>query len=149
MGEIQLLVTQLGPEPVGGEGLVAAVQRLVDERRAHDGLSIALEVTGMKDLGGPVTAGLYHIVLEALNNVAKHAGTEEAIVRLNLAADPACVEIEDQGVGFDLQEAQSQPGHLGLAGMFERACELGWELSVESHPGRGTRIRILEGPAHR
>jgi signal transduction histidine kinase len=147
MGEIQLLVTQLGPEPVAGEGLVAAIQRLIAERRAHNGLSIALEVTGMKDLSGPVTAGLYHIILEALNNVAKHAGTEEATVRLNLAAEPACVEIEDQGVGFDLQEAQSQPGHLGLAGMFERACELGWNLSVESRPGRGTRIRIVEGPA--
>jgi signal transduction histidine kinase len=149
IGEIQLLVTQLQPEPVVREGLVAAVQRIIAERRACDGLSIALEVTGIEDLAGPVVVGLYHIILEALNNVAKHAGTAEATVRLNLTANPACVEIEDQGVGFDPHEAQNQQGHLGLAGMFERACELGWNLSVESRPGCGTRVRVLEGPAER
>lgn len=149
MNEIQLLVTQLQPESAVGEGLVAALQRIIAERRALDGLNIALEVISIRDLAGPVTAGLYHIILEALNNVAKHAGTGEATVRLNLVANPACVEIEDKGVGFDLHDAQSRPGHLGLVGMFERACELGWSLSVESHPGRGTRIQILEGNAER
>ena len=149
MSEIQLLVTQLQPEPVVDEGLVAAIQRIIAERRAQDGLSVALEVTSMKDLAGPVTLGLYHVILEALNNVAKHAGTGEATVRLNLAANPACVEIEDQGVGFDLHQAESQPGHLGLAGMFERASEIGWGLSVESRPGCGTRVRILGGPVER
>jgi len=149
IGEIQLLVTQLEPEPVTGEDLVDAVRRLIVERRAQDGLSIALEVSGMKDLSGLVTAGLYHIILEAFNNVARHAGTGEATVRLNLAADPACVEIEDQGIGFDLHEAQRRPGHLGLASMFERAADLGWDLCVDSRPGCGTRIRISEQPGQR
>ncbi|HZD56730.1 MAG TPA: sensor histidine kinase [Anaerolineales bacterium] len=149
MGEIQLLVTQLGPEPAAGEDLLTAVQRLIAARRAHNGLNIGLEVTSLKDLSASVTAGLSHIIQEALNNVAKHAGTGAATIRLNLVADPAWVEIEDQGVGFDLHEAQSQPGHLGLAGMFERAGELGWDLCVESRPGRGTRIRISERPGQR
>ncbi|UCH59549.1 MAG: sensor histidine kinase [Anaerolineales bacterium] len=149
MGEIQLLVTQLQPGPVVDEGLVAAVQRIIAEQQAHNGLNITLDVNGVKELPAPVIAGLYHIILEALSNVAKHAGTGTATVSLNLGAEPALVEIEDQGVGFDLQQAQSQPGHLGLASMFERAHELGWELSVESRPGRGTRIRIQEGIAER
>ncbi|HSF83297.1 MAG TPA: sensor histidine kinase [Anaerolineales bacterium] len=154
MAEIQLLVTRLQPEPVAGEGLVAAVGRIVAEQQAHDGLSqsglsVALEVISMKDLAGPVNLGLYHIILEALNNVAKHAGTGEATVRLDLAANPACVEIEDQGRGFDFHQAQSQEGHLGLTGMFERAQEIGWDLSVESRPGCGTRIRVVEGSAER
>ena len=147
MGEIQLLVTQLQPEAVVGEVLAAAVQRIIADHWAQDSLSIALEVTGMKDLSGPVSVGLYHIILEALNNVAKHASTGEAIVRLNLAGKPAYVEIEDQGVGFNLHETQCQPGHLGLTSMVERACELGWNLSIDSRPGSGTRIRIQEGLA--
>lgn len=149
MGEIQLLVAQLQPEPVVSEGLVAAVQRIIADHRAQDGLSVVLEVTGVQDLPGPVSVGLYHIILEALNNVAKHAGTGEAIVRLNLTGKPAYVEIEDQGVGFNLHEVQCQPGHLGLTNMFERACELGWSLSIDSRPGLGTHIRILERPADR
>jgi signal transduction histidine kinase len=38
----------------------------------------------------------------------------------------------------------SQRDHLGLAGMAERARELGWSLSIESQPGRGTRVRVEE-----
>jgi hypothetical protein len=41
------------------------------------------------------------------------------------------LEIEDRGLGFDPQLVMSQRGHLGLAGMAERARELGWSLSVE------------------
>jgi signal transduction histidine kinase len=149
MGEIQLLVAQLQPEPMVGEQLVEAIQRIIVEQWKRNGLRIALEVNGLKDLPGPVSAGLYHIILEALANIAKHARTHQATVRLNLSANPACVEIEDQGVGFDLHQAQSQPGHLGLTSMFERAYELGWNMTIKSRPGCGTRIRILESPTER
>jgi hypothetical protein len=39
-----------------------------------------------------------------------------------------------------------QRGHLGLAGMSERAREIGWSLSIESRRGQGTRILVSENP---
>jgi signal transduction histidine kinase len=143
-GEIQLLVNQLRPRPVADEGLPARLRRLITEGEARDGLQIRLEISGERDLAGPVVAGLCRIAQEALNNVAKHAQTREAVVRLDLAAERPWLEVEDRGIGFDPVLALSDSGHLGLVGMAERARELGWKISYDSHFGRGTRVRAEE-----
>jgi signal transduction histidine kinase len=91
-----------------------------------------------------VAEALILIAQEALTNVTKHAGTGQATIRLNLAVGTPTLEVEDSGLGFDPQVAMSQHGHLGLASMAERAVEIGWNLSVESRPGCGTRIRVQE-----
>jgi signal transduction histidine kinase len=146
MREIQALISQLRPRSVAEAGLPVALHQLAAERLERDGLHVAVEVDG--ELGPPeaVAAGLYRIAQEALTNVAKHAGTQQATVRLNLPPGVPFLEIEDHGLGFDPQLALSQSGHLGLAGMAERARELGWRLSIESQPGRGTRVRVEESP---
>lgn len=143
-GEIQVLVSQLRPRSLAEEGLPAALRRLVAEREARDGLHIHLEISSEKELPEPVVVGLYRIAQEALNNVAKHAGTRDVLVRLNLAEERLALEIEDGGVGFDPGAVPLQSGHVGLAGMVERARELGWRLSCDSQPGHGTRIRVEE-----
>ncbi len=147
LGEIQALVSSLRPAPVVAEDLPAALRRLAAERRSRDGLQVIFEVVGDGKLPEPVAAGLYLIAQEALTNVTKHAGVDEAIVRLHLVDGAASLEVADQGRGFSVETAASERGHLGLAGMAERARELGWHLTIESQPGRGTRIRVAESAA--
>jgi signal transduction histidine kinase len=147
MGEIQALVSQLRPQSLAEEGLPTALRRLAAERQARDGLQVTLDVDGERALPEAEAAGLYRIAQEALANVVKHSGTHQATVRLNLAGEASFLEVEDGGLGFDPQVALGQRGHLGLAGMAERAREIGWSLSIESRPGRGTRIRVEENPA--
>jgi len=146
LSEIQSLVTQLRPRSVAEEGLPTALRRLVSERQERDGLQISLEVRGEGTLSEEVSTGLYFIAQEALTNVAKHSGTRAATVRLNLDTGESCLEIEDRGLGFDPQTTLNQRGHLGLAGMSERAGEIGWSLSVESRRAQGTRIRVTGNP---
>ena len=146
MGEIQTLVSQLRPISMTEEGLPAALRRLAAERLERDGLDVSVEVSGERVLLDSEAIGLYCIVQEALTNVAKHAGTGQAALRLNLAPGGSFLEIKDGGLGFDPQSVSSQHGHLGLAGMAERARELGWSLSIESQLGRGTRVRVEETP---
>jgi signal transduction histidine kinase len=147
LGEIQVLASQLRTRSLAEEGLAAALRRLADERQRRDGLQIRLEVSGRtreKELPEPVVTGLYRIAQEALNNVARHAGTREAVVRLNLENHPAYLEVEDRGRGFERGRLVPQMNHMGLAGMEERARELDWQLQIDSQPGRGTRIRAEE-----
>ena len=147
LGEIQVLASQLRMRSLAEEGLAVALHRLADERHRRDGMQIRLEVSGgarEKDLPEPVVTGLYRIVQEALNNVARHAGTGEAVVRLNLESQPAYLEVEDRGCGFERRRLVPQLNHMGLAGMEERAREFGWQLQIDSQPGRGTRIRAEE-----
>jgi signal transduction histidine kinase len=146
MGEIQALVSQLRPQSLAKEGLPTALRRLAAERQARDGLQVTLDVDGERALPEAVAAALYRIAQEALANVVKHSGTHEATVHLDLADGASFLEVEDGGLGFDPQVALGQRGHLGLAGMDERAREIGWSLSIESRPGCGTRIRVEENP---
>jgi signal transduction histidine kinase len=146
MGEIQALVSQLRLQSLAEEGLPTALHRLAAERQVRDGLQVTVEVNGEWALTEAAAEGLYRIIQEALSNVARHAGTQQATVRLNLADGASFLEVEDGGLGFDPQVALSQRGHLGLAGMTERAREIGWSLSIESRPGCGTRIRVEESP---
>jgi signal transduction histidine kinase len=144
MGEIQVLVSQLRPQSLAEEGLPTALRWLAAERQARDGLQVTLDVAGERALPETVAASLFRIAQEALANVVKHSGTHEATVRLSLASGTSFLEVEDGGLGFDPQAAQGQRGHLGLAGMAERAREIGWSLSIDSQLGRGARIRVEE-----
>jgi signal transduction histidine kinase len=143
--EIQSLVSQLKPRSIVEEGLPAALRRLADEREARDGLRVSVEIQGEKTLSEAEMLGLYSIIHEALTNVIKHSGVHEASVHLSLSEELSRLEIEDHGLGFEPQTITGQRGHLGLAGMSERAREIGWILSVEAEKGRGTRILVTQG----
>ena len=90
---------------------------------------------------------LFLVVKEALNNVVKHARATEVWLRLSLKDKTLSLTIEDNGRGFHL----SQPSTLnpqaaglgnGLVNMRERLARLGGQFSVESAPGKGTRIKL-------
>jgi signal transduction histidine kinase len=144
LSEIQTLVSQLRPHSITEEGLPTALRKMVAERENREGLKVSLHISGEKPLSEAEAEGLYSIAYEALTNVLKHSGVDEAIVRLNLEPDGSFLEIKDAGIGFNPQITLNQPGHLGMAGMSEQAREIGWSLSVESQPHQGTRIRVTK-----
>ena len=144
--EIQSLIEQLRPHAGVQEGLSAALRRLAREHRVKYGLQVSLEIQGEGELPDTVAANLYSIAHEALTNVSRHSGCSEATLRLQVDKDHACLEIEDRGAGFPPDAALDRRGHLGLAGMLERADEIGWQLSVLSEPGQGTQIRVISNP---
>lgn len=144
LSEIQSLVSQLRPRFLIMDGIASALRRLVDERMEREGLQVGLHIKEKKSLSEVEAWNLYAIAYEALTNVIKHSGTREATVRLNLVEGGSYLEIEDHGRGFDPNDPKIQSGHLGLAGMSERASEIGWRLSVSSSHQQGTTIRVTE-----
>jgi signal transduction histidine kinase len=144
IGEIQVLVDQLRPGPLVANNLPASLQNLAAERIQRDGLHIDLDVKGDRDLPQAVIEGLFCIAQEALNNIAKHADTQNVCVRLDLESQPAYLEVEDDGCGFEPEAVARDIQHIGLAGMAERSRELGWKLDIASQPGHGTRLRVEE-----
>ncbi len=145
MNEIQALIIHLKPAPVEQLDLISVVNQLIVEKRRLDGLQVHLESSGEVILSKLEVDCLTKIVQEALTNVVKHAGTQEAIIRISHSDRPCYLEIEDHGSGFKITSDSSQSEHLGLIGMSERAREIGWRLSIDSQPGRGTLIRVEEG----
>lgn len=88
---------------------------------------------------------LARVVQEALNNVADHSDARS--VRVSMIAGPQRVEaiIEDDGIGFDVDEAlrsAGRSGRMGLLGMVERIRLLGGGCTIQSRVGDGTRIAL-------
>ena len=128
------------------QGLVSALATLFRDARKVHGVTIRASVNldWVADELDPVTVlALYRIVQEAVSNAATHAGVSEAAVTLRSADGVIIAEIRDDGCGFELSDSRAAPdsGHVGLAGMRERAELVGGSLTVETSPGNGTTVR--------
>jgi signal transduction histidine kinase len=89
-----------------------------------------------------LSAILYRVALEALNNVAIHAQAGEVQVQIRKLPNSVCMKIADDGVSFDVEDVLSASGNgrLGLLGMKERLEMVGGKLSIQSRPGHGTTV---------
>ncbi len=149
LAEMRSLISHLRPKTVAEEGLIPALRRHIAERQNQDGLTVALHLEGERRLPTETEEALFRIVQEALNNVVKHAQTDQAAVTLRLRDESVSLLIEDRGLGFDPARIDPQTSHLGLSTMSERAKVLGATFAVESQPGKGTRIRVDNLPLQR
>jgi two-component system NarL family sensor kinase len=134
-------VTALRTSPLAGRGLLDALRALPGEIAAPTGsrVSVRVERTGDAEaLPSALEIGVYHIVREALTNVARHASATSAEVRLDARGDRLHLRVRDDGVGFDVARVSAE--RFGLLGMRERAHLLGGALRIDSAPGRGTTL---------
>jgi signal transduction histidine kinase len=139
--EIRAIARRAHPSVLEHLGLAKAVQSLANEFGVSDHLTVAVECPADSDLQGlnPNAAlSLYRVAQEGLRNVSRHAGTDSA--RVELYREDAGVElvVSDRGRGLDLAAAPRQG--LGLLGLGERLRAVQGRLTVESSPGRGTRL---------
>ena len=142
MGEMRSLIFELRPAELETEGLAAALRKHVDVVRRLHPQEIELCVDGDRRLPPDVERGLLRIAQEALGNAVRHSGAR--CVTLTLAARDSRVSlrVEDDGQGFDPEEAVTRSRRLGLTSMRERAEALGGTLGLDSEPGRGTTIDV-------
>jgi signal transduction histidine kinase len=127
-------------------GLLRAIEEQLRWYREHCGWQASLELDSawQEEMLAPQSkVQLLRIVQEALANVRKHAQATAVRVAIHRAADALCFIIEDNGCGFDSDEAARRSGHHGLRMMRERADEIGAELCVQSSQDTGTRVTAL------
>ena len=106
---------------------------------ASAGLAVNVATEGQpRPLSPGVDLTAYRIMQEALTNVAKHADTARAEVRITYRRDLLRISVTDEG-GSSARTTQSSPGH-GLIGMRERALSLGGTLRAGHRPERGFEV---------
>jgi len=145
--EIRHMLFTLRPLILETQGLVIALYQLAEKVRETHSQQVTIDadpalVEGM-DLGRQGV--LFYIAEEAINNARKHAMAENIQVRLRRDRDNVSLEIEDDGVGFNLGAVDSnyeQRGSLGIVSMRERAELVSGTLHIESAEGRGTRVTL-------
>lgn len=138
--EMRLLLYELRPADLEQEGLRKAIELRLNavERRANLKLDVQLdEITG---LSFQQEVELYHIVVEALNNVVKHSAAARLTLHLTQTAENLHLQLTDDGQGFD--PAQTRGG-MGLTNIRERVARLGGQLTISSDPQSGTRLEAV------
>jgi signal transduction histidine kinase len=121
--------------------LVQSTEQFLDAA----GLSMRFQVPSplpATPLAGTVRHRLLLAVREALNNVVKHARAQAVTLSLRLADGMLEIDVDDDGAGFDLARPPADAEHDGLDNMRQRMEEIGGTCSIETAPGRGTRVRL-------
>ncbi|MFT4265664.1 MAG: CHASE3 domain-containing protein [Xenophilus sp.] len=131
------IIEDLRPSSLANLGLVASLEILGREFAERSGIRVemALEPASLDEA---TQLTIYRMVQEGLTNVGKYAQATEATIVLRSYKDHVAIELGDNGRGFDPQQAR--PSTHGLAGMRHRVEAAGGKLTVNSAPGRGTRL---------
>jgi DNA-binding NarL/FixJ family response regulator/signal transduction histidine kinase len=140
--------------PNAAEPWLTQLRRQIAQFEQLYGLRVQLSGTPILEdapFGAPIGHEVVQIVLEALNNVKKHAGVNAAHVTVQQTADQLTLIVADQGAGFAPKAAAHDrtagPSGLGMRMMTERAALIHADLQFESAPGRGTQV-VLRVPLY-
>nr|WP_246406239.1 sensor histidine kinase [Modestobacter versicolor] len=142
LAEARAMVAAFAPVALDSATLVEALQRLTERFGRETGLATRLDTAAL-GVGGSGLTRTEEIVLlrgaqEALANVRRHASASAVVLRVSRVGGVVAVHVEDDGVGFDPATAAG----VGLAGLRDRAEQVGGAVDVASAPGRGTRVTV-------
>jgi signal transduction histidine kinase len=146
--EIRHMLFTLRPLILESQGLVMALKQLAE--KVKDTLDQTVIIQSSPDVAKNLEMGkqgvIFYIIEEAVSNAAKHAEAEHIWVRLKEDGDLFVLEVEDDGVGFDVgavDKDYAQRGSLGMVNMRERAELVNGVFHLESETGVGTRITVI------
>jgi signal transduction histidine kinase len=136
----------LRPALLDDLGLVPALQFQLEEFLRRSGVPCDFTEEGVADqLPDAAKTCVYRVVQEALHNCEKHAGATKVEVFVRQFPDRLVAEVSDNGGGFSI-DPNGRPARsfgLGLLGSRERAANAGGSLTIDSAPGRGTRVTLI------
>lgn len=156
IGDSRQLIQRLHPA-VLRKGLHAGLEWLAQDFHRRFGLAIELQLQAVQmPLGNAAQLVCFCVAREALQNIQKHAQASRVMLKLELQTATQRLELQvlDDGQGFDTGSRQcaglsgylatSPDGqeHFGVFGMRERAAWIGADLTLQSAPGRGTRVTL-------
>ena len=142
MIDMRMLIFELHPPVLEEEGLGAALQARLAAVESRARLQTEIRVEDERRLPLAVEEELFRIALEALNNVVKHANAQQVIINLKFENGDVCLEITDDGVGFDPVAVRGCGGR-GLLGIEERVKRIQGSFAIESAPADGTTLKVL------
>ena len=137
--EIRRLIAALSPAVLEQLGLAPGLRQLASRfQRAH-GAQIYLRTGRLGPVPKQTESIVYRLVQECINNIGKHSNAENVNISVQSADQLLQLSVEDDGVGFCVEEAFKKRDSYGLAGLRERVALLGGECIVESRPRQAAK----------
>ncbi|THI90319.1 MAG: PAS domain S-box protein [Nitrospira sp. CG24A] len=145
MREIRNFIAGLGPDPIEGKDLQAAVQSMLISLTENQPtrVRLAIEKRAVRAVSAEQSFHLFRVIQEAVSNCIRHGGAQEARVSLKMLKQGVRLSIRDNGRGFNQDTVKA--GGYGLHNMAARAQKISGRFTVLSKENEGTRI-ILDLP---
>lgn len=149
INDMREIIYDLRPMSLNNIGLVSTVESYCLHLRRNDNMDVVFKTTGEeKSLTSIVSVTLYRIIKEACSNAIRHSKAKRMYVTISFFDNSIEVDIEDNGIGFDIDRVEEKAKEdilhgFGLSTMRERARLLSGSISIDSTPGIGTRIHVF------
>jgi signal transduction histidine kinase len=145
--EIRQMLFTLRPLALESQGLVSALEQLAGKMKETYNQAVRVEAAAgvADDIEMGKLGVLFSIAEEAVNNARKHARASDIRVRLWREGELLRMDVEDNGVGFDVAATESSyesRGSLGMVNLHERAELVSGLLRIHSRPGSGTSVSL-------
>ncbi len=146
--DVRKIIYNLRPMSLDDLGLVPTLQRYILTFQEESGISVSFQTRGAAvDVKPVISITVFRIVQEAINNISKHAKAHSAVINLEFTGNELRLLINDDGIGFHTdklkQKSEDISSGFGLSSMKERVELLNGEMSINTEPGKGTRLNIV------
>ncbi|MEN6315152.1 MAG: sensor histidine kinase [Clostridiaceae bacterium] len=146
--DVRKIIYNLRPMSLDDLGLIPTLQRYVTTYQEETGIAVSFQTNGdFTEIKPVVSLTVFRIAQEAMNNVSKHANAKNISVSLEFLANGIRLYIGDDGTGFDTEKLKVRNDDIssgfGLVSMQERVELLSGEMTINSEPGKGTRLNIM------
>jgi signal transduction histidine kinase len=148
VNSLRTICRELRPPSLSPFGLEVAIRDHVEKFcDQYPDIRVNLELTQDRQaLSDRTRLALFRIYQQAINNVARHAQASETHIRFQWDAETVVLEIEDNGIGFEVPKNWLElvhEEHFGLLGIAERIESIQGKLEIVSALGKGTRVRAI------
>lgn len=137
-------IFDLRPMMLDDLGVVPTLRRYTESFQEKNGIPVPITVTGVeRRLESHIEVTIFRNVQELLANALSHAQATKLQVSLDLAPTLVTAVVEDNGSGFNTDDALQDNGRtIGLTTLRDRTQMLGGSLNIQSSLGQGTRIEF-------
>jgi two-component system sensor histidine kinase UhpB len=139
-------IWDLRPTILDDLGLIPAIRWYARMRLQEIGIQLNFELGENIRLAPYLETMLFRITQEAVTNILRHAEAKTVTIRLKWEGDRVCLQVEDDGRGFDVGRTAGEAvtrKQLGLLGIQERVSIVGGQAVIDSSPGHGTRLQVF------
>lgn len=142
--DVKDFIFDLRPMMLDDLGVVPTLRRYAESFQDKNGIPVPVTITGAeRRLESHIEVTIFRSVQELLNNALVHAQANQIQVSLDMGPDQVTAVVEDNGRGFNQDEAFTQGTKtIGLSTLRERIQMLGGDLNIQSSLGQGSRIEF-------
>ena len=143
--EIRDIIFDLRPMTFDDLGLKETIENMLDKVKRNSDIIVMQDIDDIHLDSKEKLLGIFRTVQECVSNVYKHSKAKHLKVVLKDKGNVILLEVEDDGIGFDIETVRNKEKHFGLFIMKERVEIMSGNLDIISHVEKGTKV-IMKVP---